>query len=203
MKMKVELFRGDGDYLGTRNLKGLLSRGQTNLVGGGNGREIFEKPIIENIQNHITDNWKNTHFLSFSENLDTAVNFGRGSGNLAKEFNEYWEEEDSWDFVVLSIDSHNLVDLKEQSPGVYSTHFVPTFKQFLPIYNIVLIDVVKVLSTFPVKDVRHKRALENAKRDSEWLLLPAASANFGTGTEFRGLLDSGIFSEIQKYRFVE
>lgn len=199
----MQLFRGDGDYSESRKLRTLLDRGlvQTNLVNGGNGRQIFEKPIIENIQNHVTDNWKTTHFLSFTESFEVAIDFGRGRRNASKEFDEYLDERNSWDFIVFSIESNTLDQLRELSPGVYSTSFVPSFKQFLPVYNIVLIDVVKVLSNAPKSDLIWKNALDNAKRDLEWLLLPAATTNLGRGTEFRGLLDCVIFSEISKYQF--
>jgi hypothetical protein len=203
-KLTAHLFRGDGDYAGTRNLKNLLKRGfvQTNLVNGGSGREIFERPIIQSIKNHVTDDWRSTHFLSFSENEQTAINFGLGRSNQNREFDEYWDEDDDWDFLILSITGHNFIDVEEKSPGIYSARFIPSFKQFLPTYDILLINVVKVLSSVPADDSKHREALFNAKRDSEWLLLPTQPTDFSGRTEFRGLLDAILFSDILRCRFV-
>jgi len=198
------LFRGDGDYRKERDLRNLLSRDliKTNLVNGGIGREIFELPLIENIRNHVNDKWKKTHFLSFSEDFERAVTFGKGKGNENREYENYYEDDDKWDFIILSIAIEKFLDVKEISPGVYQTYFIPSFNVFQPRYYLLVIDVNTVLSASPIIDSHYAAALANARRDKEWLIFPAHLKDFGNRIEFSGLLDCALFSEISKYVFI-
>lgn len=197
------LYRGDGDYRNERELKTMLTQDlvKTNLVNGGIGREIFEMPLVEHIQNHVNDNWKKTHFLSFSEDFDRAIAFGKGRKNENNGFDTWYDDEErySWDFVILTLKPNTLLGLREVGVGIYTAHFIPGTKRFLPTYNLILIDVVKSLLSHNQSTVKHQVALSNARRDKEWLIFPAYVQDFGPAVEFSGLLDCNVFSEISRY----
>ncbi|MEQ8362029.1 MAG: hypothetical protein RH948_04115 [Cyclobacteriaceae bacterium] len=199
------LYRGDSDYNRERDLRGLLHQGllKTNLVNGGDGREVFERPLIDSIRFHVSDNWKKTHFLSFTEDINTAFNFGKGIRNIGMEFEAYYEDDDDWHFAILTLDIQNLSNINELSDGVYSAYFIPVFKDFLPKYDLIIIDVVKALSHLPITNSEEQVSLYNAGRDKEWLIFPASVKNFGRNMmQFRGLLDCALFSDISKYLII-
>ena len=72
------LYRGDKDPHNHRQLRATINSGLllTNLCNGGNGREIFSKPFGQLINKHIGIGWDKTHFLSFSTDESTAINYG-------------------------------------------------------------------------------------------------------------------------------
>lgn len=198
------LYRGDGDYRGDRDLKRLFQQGlvATNLVNGGFGREIFETPLRDSIKKHVNYKWTKTHFLSFSEDVDRAFTFGIGQTNPGMKYENYYEEDNLWDFLVITLDCKTLLSVTEIADGVFSAHFEPSFLQFKPKYNLVLIDVVKALRSKSPSNDEDRSALANAEKDKEWLILPALAKDFGNSIEFRGLLDCVVFSGINRYKLV-
>src|SRR4051812_3168526 len=101
------LFRGDSDPQNVRQLKLTFNSGLllTNLINGGNGREILRHSMGELANKHITTKWEKTHFLSFSSNEQTA--FYYGSHNKA--FEVVHDDKEIWDFVILTFDTNLLI----------------------------------------------------------------------------------------------
>ena len=106
---------------------------------GGIGREIFEMPLIDCIKNHVNTQWEKTHFLSFTEDINRAIFFGRGKENFNKEYVECYEDDDSWDFALFNLAADSLLDVVEVENGIFSAQFVPSLNEFKPKYKIVLI----------------------------------------------------------------
>lgn len=203
------LYRGDGDHYNQRELKTILKQSlvRTNMAGGGIGREIFEQPLIACIQDHVNGNWKKTHFLSFSEDINRAISFGKGKDNQDRDHEIFFDPDDvnsdKWDFLILTLTGQKLEDFQKLKQGVYSCCFIPGTKAYLPRYPIILMDVVQILSGHPPRTEMEKKALENAKRDKEWLLLPALAHDFGGSVEYRGYLDCRVFTEIETFSLVK
>lgn len=199
-KIPQYLFRGDADPHGIRSLRATLDYDQlqTNLLNGGNGREIFEAPLVKLLAKHIAIGWPCTHFLSFSSLKKTAYHYGLND----KEFKlqdpedkcEYGDGDD-YTFALLTFHTEKI-RWTETSPGVfeglYDTDLI-TFKKDNPTYRILLFDVCKILSLNP--DDKLKEAIENANRDQEWLLLPATLKEFNFGQKgFSGIMDASCIS---------
>lgn len=199
------LYRGDGDYQNHRQLKFTLTQGmvRTNLASGGIGREIFEQPLVSSIKNHVNDTWKKTHFLSFSEDIDRAISFGKGRANKDCDCDTYFDPDDDtkdeWDFIILTLTEEKLLGLREIECGVYSCYFIPGTKKYQPLYPLILIDVLTVLSNSPSRAPQDISALSNARRDKEWLILPAFPEDFVYAVENSAYLDCAVFSQIEKY----
>lgn len=87
-RILLELYGGDADKFGVRKLKDTIhfSQLQTNLINGGHGRDITEYPLQELIKKHVGVGWQQTHFLSFSTNIDNAFKYG--SGNIDAEYSD-------------------------------------------------------------------------------------------------------------------
>src|SRR5205085_575207 len=135
------LFRGDSDSKNRRQLKTTFNSGLlfTNLIGGGNGREIFSNSLGKLVNKHIVTGWEKTHFLSFTSNEQTALFYGSNG----KAYEQVYDEYENWDFVVLTFDTSLLIQdtIKEMETGIYYAKFYPSFKEFLPTYEVILIDV--------------------------------------------------------------
>src|SRR5688500_14067934 len=104
------LYRGDDDRNQVRDLKQTLhySQLQTNLLKGGIGHVIFKSPLIELVANHVNPGWAASHFLSFSEDKQTAFRFGLHCeldevDGLLVNYAEYYEQEQDWNFALITI----------------------------------------------------------------------------------------------------
>ncbi len=181
--------------MGSLHNSGLLL---TNLISGGNGTEILNSSIIHLINRHISTGWDKTHFLSFTTNKNIALHYG--SSNRA--FDEVYDETLYWDFAVFTFDTTNLIQdsIKEISSGIYSAQFLPNCREFLPSYKLILIDALTHLKSITDKSVINLiTAIEKAKQDSEWLVLPASP--FGHNGELTAKFDTACITEKRIYRY--
>jgi len=209
MKIPGKLYRGDDDRYQVRDLKATLNHSQlqTNLLRGGKGHEIFDSPIIDLIARHVDPGWAKTHFLSFSEDEDTAKRFALHCeldqvSDLIDEYQEYYENEKDWNFAIIEIDP-GKISWKETELGIYEGFHEPSllkFKEFPGVCSLMLIDVVTTAGRYPHFS-NHKQVMTNALRDKEWLLLPTSKVKLNAGLiENSGIFDGYIISNITKYK---
>jgi hypothetical protein len=203
-KIPKYLYRGDSDKSGVRLLKNTLhfNQFQTNLINGGNGREIIEKPILNLIDKHVGIGWSPTCFLSFSKCEKIAFRFGMhcGISEVDKEIErciEYFENDNNWEFVIITIDTQKI-NWHFLEDGVYEGLYKPSLAEFANLvnYRIALIDVAQVLQNTD----DYKDSLENALRDEEWLILPATLIPFSNGYEYSAILDGNCISDIKRFK---
>lgn len=201
-KIPSELYRGDADKHGARKLKETIHFGQlqTNLINGGEGRLINEVPLQQLINRHIGINWRQTHFLSFSDNLFTAFRYGIGTSetiteDLVQQQAEYQEDISDFGFAIITLHS-DKVNWDEIEPGVFEGFYTPSLTKFTMLteaYRIILIDVVKVFTLS--NNAKYAASLKNALRDNEWLVLPATPVLFNSGqAEYSAILDGACIS---------
>lgn len=208
-----KLIRGDADPKQIRKLKSTLGQRQlqTNLLDGGEGHLVFTEPLTTLIGTHVSPGWAKTHFLSFSTQDEIAHKYGLGcdpdadAEHVSSLMNECAYAElgkEDWDFAVIEIDTH-VADWSEIGPGVYLGKYEPnlaTFKRFSDSFKCILIDVVNALKG--QNDMENlDQILKNARRDMEWLLLPATpiELNFGK-IQYSGILDGRIIKYIEVYK---
>lgn len=199
MTLPQLLFRGDRDPENKRDLKATLGSGLmlTNLCKGGSGKAIFNQPLKKSINAHVAIGWDKTHFLSFSESKDTAIHYASAD----KEYDETYEIKETWDFALMTFQTSRLTEtsIKQIDKGVFHAQFLPTCNEFVPSFKIFLIDIVTHLKSLVNSDTDLTKAISNAERDKEWLILPAFP--FGNG-EYSSKLDTNCISEIQVFKFV-
>jgi hypothetical protein len=194
------LFRGDSDKCNKRLLKSTFKSElfMTNLISGGNGREILSNTIGQLLNRHIATGWDKTHFLSFSTDEQRALYYGSDG----KPFEDVLDESEIWDFAVLTFDTTLLIQdsIKEVEIGIYSAQFIPTCKEFLPTYKVILIDAVSHLKSIASKsNIDLKTAITNAVNDKEWLILPASPFNYHG--ELTAKLDAHCITDKRVYRY--
>jgi hypothetical protein len=112
------LYRGDCDPHRVRRLKetwGTYGVLFTNMSNGGDPTAIFNCPLIDSIDRHVSEGWKSTHFLSFSESPEVAGKYARGlfSSQLV-ECGNY-----TWDALLLKIDTTVFFDIQEIEAGMF------------------------------------------------------------------------------------
>lgn len=204
MKNKIELprflFRGDSDQDNYRDVRATINSGLllTPLCKGGNGREIFSNSIGQLANRHIGKVWEKTHFLSFSSDEQTAFHYG----SRDKQHDEVYDYKENWDFAVFTFDTTLLIQdsIKEIDRGIYFAQFAPTCKEFLPTYNVVLINApIHLKSIATTINLDLTTAIANATRDNEWLILPASP--FGYQGEFTGKLDTYCITAKRIFRY--
>ena len=206
------LYRGDADKYGTRKLKLTIDnyQFQTNLINGGEGRMIFEKPLKELIDKHVGVGWDKTHFLSFSEDVLTAYKYGSGNLSLKSEeidllYDEYYETNSNWDFAIINLDTRKIV-WNNIEPGVYEGIYKPQLFKFSRLntgYRVLLLHVETILKSSV--GAKYFTSVGKAMIDKEWLLLPATTVplNFNK-SEYSAILDGGekiSFKKIKKNFF--
>lgn len=215
--LPATLYRGDADPAGVRQLRqwrrGFLL---TNLSNGGCGTEILLRGLAETIRHHVAG-WEKTHFLSFSENLSTAMRFAKGP--------EEWPlvetmDNKDWDAALMTMTTSCLRDLHEVQPGLYECWFQPdplshsgkedllpyVIPRCLSLYSspdhqvqVLLVDVVKHLSARVVGgEAGLDGVLQNAAHDTEWLILPKDAAPSIPG-ELTSALDISCISKFTSY----
>lgn len=194
------LFRGDSDRFNKRLLKSTFNSELflTNLISGGNGREIFSNTVGQLLNRHIATGWDKTHFLSFSTDEQRAFHYGSDG----KPFNDVYDESGNWDFAVLTFDTSLLIQdsIREVETGIYSAQFVPSCIEFLPTYKVILIDAVSHLKSIAsINNLDLTTAIANADKDKEWLILPASP--FNNQGEFTAKLDAHCITDKRVYRY--
>lgn len=202
--LDIPLYRGDRDPNLKRKLRTTAPHGylMTNLNSGGEGRTISEKPLIELIDKHINIGWNTTHFLSFSEDKNTAFRFGLNCPILTeanKQQQNYIDVsyDDNWEFVISTIDP-NKMSIERLKHGIFVGKYQtnnPKYKEILPVSKVLLINVTKFLADF----ANYEQSKTNSARDKEWLILPANPMEFVNGTEYSSILEGGCISEITFY----
>jgi len=72
------LHRGDDDSTNDRNLRSTIGHGQlqTNLLKEGDGSKIFNKDLLELINNPVISKFNASHFLSFTEEKNLLLGLG-------------------------------------------------------------------------------------------------------------------------------
>ncbi|WP_075591664.1 hypothetical protein [Labilibacter marinus] len=196
------LHRGDNDFKGVRKLRDTINGYQllTNLLNGGDGRQIKEKPLIDLIDRHVSTNWSTTHFLSFSENERTSLRFGlhceiEEVDNLFIEYGEYGGCENNWDFAIVSIDTGKInwtrID-KGVYKGIYPSNRISnTLKN-----EVILLDVRQILKKY----TEYEKSKINSERDEEWLILPFNKFQ-SKENELSAIFDiSDILLHVTKYK---
>lgn len=169
------LYRGDSDenelrYLRTTSHYGQL---QTNLINGGKCDEINEdwKKLLDK---HVNIGWNSTHFLSFSENKNTAIRFGLNVKNLNEGIPEIYEtsRDTRGSFAIIKMNSDKIEFIRDNDvQGIYHGKYKPglTMYQHLTYFEIIAINVTECI----VKNKFHiPQAKKNSMEDREWLLLP-------------------------------
>lgn len=170
----------------------------TNLISGGNGREIFSNTIGQLLNKHIATGWDKTHFLSFSTDEQRAFYYGSDG----KPFDDVLDESENWDFTVLTFDTSLLIQdsIKEIETGIYSAQFIPTCNEFLPTYKVILIDALSHLKSIASKSsIDLTTAIANADNDKEWLILPVSP--FNNQGELTAKLDAHCITDKRVYRY--
>jgi hypothetical protein len=193
------LYRGDSDPLNRRLLRATINhyQVQTNLINGGVGRVISETPLLDLINQHVNYKWEKTHFLSFSSNEQIAFKYGLNKEsteftNLDDYCSEHYSEEDDWNFAIVTL-STSKMNPKRLGKGVFECFYTPSLVKFQNAdCKLILIDVLEAL--FDTAS-----SIENAKRDSEWLVLPANIFYDKGQVEYSAILDIGHIGEIVKY----
>jgi len=200
------LYRGDNDWKNERSLRVSLKGGyvQTNILQGGDGREIYVEPLQSLVTKHVHPGWSKTHFLSFSSDKNIALSYAMRCTNEEAEqkFEGHFEnlnDTDDWNFALLEC-STDKIKLNLLEPGVYEGLFQANLLEFRQKpYRIILINVVDFLKSTG-DNQQYSHAIGNAKRDQEWLILPAfeKQLNFNK-VENSGILDLNCFSIIKTY----
>jgi len=194
------LYRGDADPHNKRKLKETFKSGLllTNLCNGGNGREIFRNTLENLVNKHITVSWDKTHFLSFSTNEQTAFSYGANG----REHFEVYDDFEIWDFTILTFDTSLLISdsIQQISDGIFKADFFPTCNEFSPTYKVVIIDTLSHLISISNKNtIDYSTAINNAKKDNEWLILPASP--FGYNGEFTAKFDTACITDKKLFRY--
>lgn len=198
----LKLYRGDADRKGIRKLKETIHFGQlqTNLINGGEGRVIMEKPLQELINKHVGTGWDKTHFLSFSSDKLTALGYAAGivgGNNLYNEleYAGYYEKNSEYDFVLFTLHT-DRVAWNEIENGVFEGLYEPgllKFSRSSQPYRVILINVEQVLRESGNNS--YHNSLANAIRDKEWLLLPATLTMLNSGRmEYSAILEGACIS---------
>lgn len=168
--MKIPtLYRGDSDNSNKRKLR-ILSSSEiyTNLINEGNPSEI-NGDLLSLINKHVNIGNKKTHFLSFSENIETAIYYG-----LNGESKEYYPCDECGKgntFALITFDYKSDYKCDVLTSGIYNLKVRNNQfddKQDNYLEDIILIDVVSFIQN---KDIPLK-VKENSLRDKEWLLYP-------------------------------
>ncbi|MEC4678298.1 MAG: hypothetical protein VST69_06040 [Nitrospirota bacterium] len=212
------IYRGDSDPETKRKLKtqypgsaycGLL----TNLSNRGSGREIFSEPLVSTVNRHVDEGWSKTHYLSFSESEVRAKVFAEGkSGKKLK-----LVDKGHWDAALIRLDTQKFSKIKELEVGVFCCSYPGNsveggdnltleeriMRQQSNVHcagqpsSILLINVISFLSAqFKATGENFSKALKNARKDSEWLVLP-----LGPATDIPGELTSKLDDGCLNYSF--
>jgi hypothetical protein len=161
-----------------------------------------------------------THFLSFSSDRVVAESFARGrtGGQLVA----LPDDEEHWNTSLFTFDTQRLHTVQPVSPGVFAALFshqpqafatALAFEEALGLsiqdqnyrghdIPVVLIDSMAALEAVEPKTSAVNDAIEKAKWDREWLVLPADpfSDSLSGRVELTALLDASCISRKEKFR---
>jgi hypothetical protein len=196
------LYRGDSDPNNVRWLKKSIDEGMllTNLISGGNPQEIASKPLIELVKIHIKNEWGKTHFLSFTEEENSAIRFG--SFGHKGEPNIYVDDTNDWDFALVKFRTNNLKEVSPIEKGVYECDYTASLREFRNGCKLLLINTVDYLRTNLNSNTASQ--LKSAERDKEWLILPTNSKLFNNGkVEYSAKIDMADVFDHEKYVMIE
>jgi len=203
MSLPRFLYRGDNDKKEIRKLRETLHHREllTNLLNGGNGSKIFSSDFISLINDHILEKFDFTHFLSFTESLQSAYRFGLKLHSINDQIieeccEETYDYKANWNFAIMTIDTSRLTVVSNTYPGIYECSYTPELYKFKRngLYRVILIDATKAL------DRKYQTSIEYALFDNEWLILPATPVLFENGAiEYSGILDGACISSIKLF----
>ena len=189
------LYRGDADRKKTRLLRETLHHRQlqTSLINGGEYKQIYAE-LKDLINTHVNIGWPNTHFLSFSEREEKAMRYGLHLGSnedLPEVYIDYNGSKNG--FALIKFDPECCIIETTLDIGVYKCSYKPRLTDYsnYKYFEIILIDVVKCIEK---KGFDIPKALEYAKRDAEWLILPITKQcidGFYRTRENTAILDMG------------
>jgi len=204
------LYRGDSDPDKKRRLRSSEETGYliTNLGDGGDGREIFNHRFEELVVRHCTGQWRISHLLSLSKAPDTAKKFARGCE--CRPIVRLADDSETWATAVLTFDLAHLSRHMEISPGVFYCEYntKPRFDIRHPLSiahavaeerRILIVDVVRHLRHVGTATKDSQRALANALRDLEWVILPINAVALEVGVEFTCRIETTIISQWEKF----
>lgn len=192
------LYRGDSDKENVRQIRNTLNFGilLTGLSGGGNGREVFLNPLQNLVHRHVVSGWNKTHFLSFTSDIDKAFYYGVGDSSYYQT-----STDDKWDFALFTLSTEKFYpdSIVKLETGIYKASYFPSSREFLPLYTILLIDVVSFLHEMQLSGSEDfSKSIFNAKRDKEWLVYPATPMR--DSNEFTSKFDTGCIINKEVFR---
>ena len=146
------------------------------------------------VQNHVDPGWKKTHFLSFSENIETAIFYGA----IGQDYVPYIDE-NNWSFILitLSLNSSKIKSFEKIYSGIYKLTYETDLIEFNSIAILLLLDVYEYFCKLKqLKKNISRQQFENAKKDKEWLILPI---NYISNGEFSCKMPTDLISNIDYY----
>jgi hypothetical protein len=108
--------------------------------------------LLSLINKHVGIGWTKSHFLSFTESLLTACQYGSRKKNLTTDqievgFLDYYGTQNDWDFGLVTLQIRNA-RWRELGPGVFEGFYQAgqrTFAKDNPEYRIILMNVATIL----------------------------------------------------------
>lgn len=210
VRLPPALYRGDADPCKTRSVVAQWGDGflRTPMANGGDPFELLKHPFGTSLRRHVDTGWALTHFLSFSTDYDVARRYAAGVGRR-----RLVQADAHWDTALFTfnLDRVHVTDIRE--PGVYDAVFPgrrvamdrPTFPmQFMRWYanhdkegqlvSILLVDAVTYLIAQVARAPELAAALEKARRDAEWLVLPLDPPLGDDSIDATALLDDALIT---------
>ncbi|MCB9061369.1 MAG: hypothetical protein H6622_07610 [Halobacteriovoraceae bacterium] len=217
------LYRGDSDPRLQRQLVTSLTRKEglfTNLINSGNPLALGQQPFINSLQQHITTSWGQTHFLSFSSDINVAEMFAKGPQNRTlssgsfTNFNTIIAEIDTNQFNMINNFNNGIIryqySLETDTSRIYPPQgliqkialdhvYQPRLnKQVNTVEDIIIIDVVAHLNFLISQGVQvNSTALQYAMNDKEFLVLPITPLVGSVGNT--ALFEFGALANIRFY----
>jgi hypothetical protein len=168
------LYRGDEDKANTRKLRQTISerRFLANRINAGEGRIIFENPLMIGIEKYLGRTLRDAVFLSFTEDLGVAYAYGASNLHLKRQeiehdFWEYGGDEADWDFLIMTLHSHS-VPWNPVGKGFFEGYY--PVEGLAGLKRVILVDVETALKDWRKHDENYAKSYAAARRDREWLL---------------------------------
>lgn len=219
MKIPQYLFRGDSDPQRKRQLRSAWPGSSaygifSNLSNSGVGHDIFNSPLKALVNRHVAIGWEKSHFLSFSESRERALDFAAGPTKVELKS----IESDPWDTCLMTLCTDCFIAEPEQLEiGAYKCIYrglaprridalplaeyiaatVAVLSQTRPNIEILLVNVERFLTE--KAQAVFQEALNNAQRDREWLVLPLDRFDPGS-PELTSKLDDACITTFERFR---
>jgi hypothetical protein len=224
MRESIIIYRADNKGNITMPEKFCTDGLLTKQINGGNPLFMEDYGWLNSIKSHIhfENNigqhiYNTSAFLSFTAKREIAENIYLQTKNQYKCEKTTFEFADAYLFS-FEFDRQNLISVGE---GIYLFQFRCNYEKFKNptsihhkfikcsicvnnaqyIHNIILIDVYSYLIKFSITNPTLKKALENAIRDKEWLILPLDLMNDGMG--FHSRIPVADFWNVEFYKFLK